>query len=239
MSNLRPEFDLVEIQSLSDEILGQAQKIIGYTFANPELLRIALTHPSATKEGAFPDSYERMEFLGDSVLGCIVAEELYRKYPTLDEGGLTRIKVSLVSGAALSEVALELGINEVIIFGASETGTQGRGLVSALENVYEAIVAAIFLDGGIDAVRKWILRTLGPRISLDMANKKESPKSLLQEHMQAKGTLPTYEIIKEEGPPHDRTFTAEVRAGDEAIGQGQGASKKEAETAAAQDALNR
>ena len=108
-------------------------------------------------------SYERLEFLGDSILGAIVATIAFHQFPDLDEGGLTRIKVALVSGASLSEVAEKLGFADVIVFGSSETGTGRRGLHSALENVYEAVVAALFLDGGLDAAWAFVDRTLMPK----------------------------------------------------------------------------
>ena len=129
-----------------------------------------------------------------------------------------------------------LGLGECIIFGDSEAGTQGRGLHSALENVYEAIVAALYLDGGIDIAREWVMRTLGPHISRDIATEPESPKSSLQEYLQARRRKPTYRITDIIGPPHDRVFQAAVYCGDELIGTGEGHSKKAAEAAAAQQA---
>ena len=131
--------------------LAVAQEILGYRFADEQLLLSAITHPSATEGKSVKYSYERLEFLGDSILGAIVATIAFDRFHDLDEGGLTRIKVALVSGASLSDVAERLGFADVIVFGSSETGTGRRGLHSALENVYEAVGAALFSDGGIEA----------------------------------------------------------------------------------------
>lgn len=221
----------------SRERIARAEKILGHQFADPSLLRGALTHPSALEETTAERSYERLEFLGDSVVGLVVAEEIFARFPDMSEGGMTRIKISLVAGTTLSVVASELGLGETILFGNSYQGTGGRGITSALENVYEAVVAALYLDAGMEVAREWVLATLGPRISEDVANSPENPKSLLQEALQARGVLPTYRLAGQDGPPHDRTFTAEVLAGDEVIGTGSGSSKKEAEASAAASAL--
>ena len=169
-----------------------AQKILGYEFKNPEILLAAITHPSATEGKPVKFSYERLEFLGDSILGAVVASEAFHTYHEIDEGGLTRIKVALVSGASLSEVAEKLGFADVIVFGSSERGTGRRGLHSALENVYEAVVAALYLDAGIEGAQLFIERTLIPRMSIDMAKEPENPKSALQEKLQEEGITPTY-----------------------------------------------
>ena len=145
--------------------LARAEAICGHEFNDKKLLRAALTHPSAVEGEPVGSSYERLEFLGDSILGSIVALALFTSYPDMDEGKLTRLKVSLVAGATLSEVASELGIEECIIFGASETGTGARGLHSALENVYESLVGALFLDGGRDAAEHFIMSTLKPHLA--------------------------------------------------------------------------
>lgn len=229
--------DIPELEECHLANLDRAEKIIGREFTNRGLLQVALTHPSYGKHTKVTNNYERLEFLGDSVLGFIIAEETFGRFPDLEEGGLTRIKVSLVSGASLSKVSAEEGIGECIIFGDSEAGTQGRGLHSALENVYEAIVAALYLDGGIEAARDWVLRTLGPHISRDIATEPESPKSSLQEYLQARRKKPYYKITDIIGPPHDRVFQAAVYCDEDCIGTGEGHSKKAAEAAAAKEAL--
>ncbi len=216
-----------------------AEAIIGHHFENKQLLLSAITHPSANEGRAVRYSYERLEFLGDSILGAIVASQAFNRYHDLDEGGLTRIKVALVSGSHLSEVAADLGLADVIMFGSSEQGTGKRGLQSALENVYEAIVAALYLDGGIAAAEEFVERTLIGRMSLDLAKEPENPKSALQEKLQEDGITPTYRLVETQGPPHDRTFVAQVFAGDQGLAQGVGRTKKEAESRAAKSTLAR
>ena len=216
-----------------------AQEILGHHFENEQLLLSAITHPSANEGRAVKYSYERLEFLGDSILGAIVASIAFNTYHELDEGGLTRIKVALVSGSSLADVAEHLGFADVIMFGSSEQGTGRRGLHSALENVYEAVVAALYLDGGIQVATEFVERTLIDRMSLDLAKEPENPKSALQEKLQEDGITPTYKLVETQGPPHDRTFVAQVFAGDQGLAQGTGRTKKEAESQAAKSTLAR
>lgn len=218
--------------------LRRAEGILGYTFEDKRLLRLALTHPSASEGNSAEHSYERLEFLGDAILGAIISHELYKSFPYLNEGALTRLKVSVVAGQTLSKVSDELGLGELIIFGSSERGTGKRGLQSALENVYEALVAALALDGGITAATHFVVRTLIPMINTDVVCEPENPKSLLQEMLQTQRVTPKYEIIATEGPPHDRLFTARVLADERMLAEGSGPSKKDAEMAAAQKALD-
>lgn len=222
-----------------EQKLARAQEILDYRFDSEHLLLSAITHPSATEGKPVKYSYERLEFLGDSILGAIVAAIAFHRFHDLDEGGLTRIKVALVSGASLSDVADRLGFADVIVFGSSETGTGKRGLHSALENVYEAVVAALYLDGGIGAAQEFVERTLIPRMSLDMAREPENPKSALQEKLQEDGITPTYKLVETQGPPHDRTFVAQVFAGTQGLARGTGRTKKEAESQAAKSTLAR
>ena len=222
-----------------EQKLARAQEILDYRFDSEHLLLFAITHPSATEGKSVKYSYERLEFLGDSILGAIVAAIAFHRFHDLDEGGLTRIKVALVSGASLSDVADRLGFADVIVFGSSETGTGKRGLHSALENVYEAVVAALYLDGGIGAAQEFVERTLIPRMSLDMAREPENPKSALQEKLQEDGITPTYKLVETQGPPHDRTFVAQVFAGTQGLARGTGRTKKEAESQAAKSTLAR
>lgn len=219
--------------------LDLAEGIVGHQFANKQLLLSAITHPSAIEGKPVKFSYERLEFLGDSVLGAIVASEAFHRFLDIDEGGLTRIKVALVSGTSLADVAKSLGFEGVIVFGSSETGTGNRGLHSALENVYEAIVAALYLDGGIECARDFVNQTLIPKMSIDLAREPENPKSALQEKLQEDGITPTYKLVETQGPPHDRTFVSQVYAGEHALAQGTGRTKKEAESQAAKSTLAR
>jgi ribonuclease-3 len=220
-----------------DRCVKNVERILGYVFQDKDLLIRALTHPSAVEENAIQDSYERLEFLGDSLLGAFIALALYERFPEFDEGVLTRIKVSLVSGDMLSRRAEDLGLSDFIIFGSSERGTGRRGLFSALENVFEALTAAVMLDGGMEEARCWVMRALGEHISRNMALESENPKSTLQELLQVDRITPTYELVEASGPPHERVFVCNVLSQKTVIGTGEGCSKKDAEAAAAAQAL--
>lgn len=222
------------------EKIAAAEKILGYRFKNKALIGSALTHPSAVEGEPVSHSYERLEFLGDSILGAIVANELFHMFPNMDEGGLTRLKISLVSGQMLSTVSAQLGVGECIIFGESEHGTHDRGMHSALENVYESLVGAMYLDGGLEPAHAFIMRTLSEHISEDLAARPQNPKSYLQEIVQRDhGCAPEYKIVDMSGPAHAPQFTAVVLIGNVRYGRGQGSTKKEAESAAAHMALER
>lgn len=227
------------LDSEQEEKLVLAENLIGHVFDNKQYLLSAITHPSATEGKPVKFSYERLEFLGDSILGAIVAAIAFNRFPDIDEGGLTRIKVSLVSGASLASVADEFGFADVIVFGSSERGTGKRGLHSALENVYEAIVAALFLDAGIDAAQSFVEKTLIPKMSLQLAEVPENPKSELQEELQKDGITPVYKLVETQGPPHDRTFVSQVFADGHPLAQGSGRTKKESESQAAMTTLER
>ena len=217
--------------------LDKAEKLLDYRFKDRELLLLALTHPSASEGSSTLGSYERLEFLGDAILGAVISRELYDSYPKLDEGALTRLKVSAVAGNTLAKLADELKLEKIILFGSSERGTGRRGLQSALENVYEALVGALVIDGGMDEARRFVIRTLTPLINTSAAREPENPKSLLQELLQTQHITPTYEIIDTDGPPHDRFFTASVLSDEEILATGSGHSKKDAEMDAATKAL--
>lgn len=228
-------------QPHDDATLDLAERATHYRFRDRSLLSRALTHPSVSHESMVALDYERLEFLGDAVLGMVVVEEIYRRFPELSEGDMTKLKIRLVSGGSLVEAAEGLGLGELIALGGSERGSGTRGMRSALENAFEAIVGAIYLDGGLDPVRRFIIETLGPRMSLAALEQLEleHPKSRLQEIVQADGRSVEYRIVSQEGPPHSRRFTAEVLLGEQVIGTGSGATKKEAEMGAAREALSR
>lgn len=221
-----------------DDVAERAELIVGHRFADRDLLRQALTHPSAA-EAPGAASYERLEFLGDSLIGMFVAREVFEAFPDTDEGGMTRVKNAVVSGSVLTEVAAELGLADVIIMGESERGTGSRGMTSALENVFEALTAALYLDAGEPQARRFVLESLSSRIAAIDAEAADNPKGELQELLQRNGAAPSYHILSHEGPPHDRTFVAQVRDVDKVLGEGIGRSKKEAEAAAARAALER
>lgn len=218
------------------ERLEAAEKILGHRFSDRELLRRALTHPSAVADSA-TQSFERLEFLGDSIIGAMVAEEVYRRFPQMPEGGMTRIRISVIAGPVLATVSQDVGLEELIVYGESELRSGRRGRASALEDVYEAVSAALYLDAGVESARRWVLSTLGPLIDEDVAASPANPKSVLQEAVQARGQTVAYRILGHEGPPHERSFTAVVEVDGTVAGEGTGRSKREAEVAAATEAL--
>jgi ribonuclease-3 len=216
----------------------EAARITGHTFSDESLLELAFTHPSYNEEPHASHDYERLEFLGDAVLSLVVVEEVYRRYPDLPEGTLTKMKIALVSGTTLAEEAESLGLGELILLGDSELGTGSRGLHSALENAFEALVGALYLDGGLEAARAFAIACLGDRITPDAVEELDHPKSRLQEITQTRGVSPEYQIVSEQGPPHDRVFVARVLIGGVTVGEGTGRSKREAEMHAASQALD-
>ena len=208
------------------------QKALGYTFKDEAHLRLALTHPS-TK---LPDN-QRLEFLGDAVLEFCVSDMLYRKYPDLHEGELTARRAALVCERTLSVLARSLELGKVLVMGHGEEQTGGRGKPSILADAMEAVLAAIYIDGGIRAAHQVILRLFAEDEKL-IAWRGHDDKSALQEYTQANGLeLPAYEIIAQEGPDHNRTFTAQVSVLGKPVATGVGNSKKAAEQAAAKKAL--
>ena len=218
--------------------MNRLEEICGYTFKDKSLLEAAITHPSAAEGMPVSASYERLEFLGDSILGAIIAEKLFLLFPQFDEGKLTRLKISLVSGQMLSEVGEEIGLRDCIVMGASEQGTGSRGMYSALENVFEAVVGALYLDGGRKPAEDFITVNLKPHLVLERAERPANPKSFLQECVQrGGGEPPAYQLINTTGPAHKPVFTSVALIDGHIQGRGSGASKKESEAAAASSAL--
>ncbi|MCL2655361.1 MAG: ribonuclease III [Coriobacteriia bacterium] len=212
--------------------LQRAEELLGHCFADRALLQQALTHASAT-EGNPEDDYERLEFLGDSVVGFLIADAVFERYPKLPEGDLTKLRVSVINGSFLSELMAERGFAELIIFGASEQGMGSRGLPSALEDIYESLTAALYLDAGLDEAKRWVLESLGPYLSLELLAAAASPKSRLQEIVQERGRQVSYRIVNSEGPAHAPCFTAAALINGVEKARASGSSKKEAESAAA------
>lgn len=204
------------------------------------LIEQALTHRSALAEGA-PVSNERLELLGDAVLGLIVTEALYHLFPQHPEGVLSRARALVVSRRALAQVAKQLGVDRMIRLSAGEEAHGGRQRSSILADAMEAIIAAIYLQCGMDEARRFVLRVLGAviRKSPDSARAHDY-KSRLQEktHALLKQT-PQYVVISETGADHDKTFCVQVRLGEVVLGTGTGKSKKEAEQSAAREALTK
>ncbi|MDO4798129.1 MAG: ribonuclease III [Coriobacteriales bacterium] len=216
----------------------EIERICDYHFEREDLALSALTHPSAVEGKPVSASYERLEFLGDSLLGAIVASALFARFPSMDEGGLSRIKTSLVSGKTLARVGEELGYGSLIRFGTSERGSGARGMRKALEDVYEALVGAIYIDGGLEAATEFVTRTVLCYATPTLAERPLSPKSRLQEVAQRDYKCgPSYKLVHEEGPAHTPTFTSVALIEGRRVGRGKGPSKKESEAAAALDAL--
>ncbi len=216
------------------------EKKLQYTFTNRELLSEALNHSSYANEhrSAGISSNERLEFLGDSVLGFVTAEFLFRMYPQLPEGDLTRMRAALVCEQSLYEVARMLELGQYLKLGKGEEAGGGRERQSILADAVEAVFAAVYLDGGMEQIRSLIHRVLLSRAPA--AEERKDYKTTLQEIVQRKiGQQLTYHMMEESGPDHNKTFVFEVRLNGEPIGQGGGHSKKEAEQAAARDALAR
>ncbi len=231
-------------EKLQHEIdLQPFERIIGQRIQQPQLFIEALLHRSYLQYQDLGDlrSNERLEFLGDSVLNLVVAEYLYDHYPEAEEGELTKLRSRLVSRKALAVYARQLKIDQFMLMSSSAAQSLERGSDSMLADAYEAIIAAIYLDSGYEAAKRFVERqVLGALGSGMLDTADQNFKSLLLEYAQAHGLgVPRYTIIKEEGPDHDRTFTVEVVVGEERQGVGMGKSKKEAEQAAAMQALSR
>ena len=217
------------------------EKNLGYEFCDKLLLNNALTHKSYLRKSEFHGNNERLEFLGDSVLGFTVAEYLYKNYKDLPEGELTKIRANVVCEECLYKVALKIGLGERIYLGKGEEHSDGRRRPSILSDALEAVFAAIYLDGGIDSAKKVILNLLKDEIEVNVKRRNiKDYKTVLQEFVQKGNAFaPTYEIIDEKGPDHDKIFTATVSLDGNVIGQGSGRTKKDAEKEAAKVALSK
>ena len=203
------------------------------------MLRQALTHRSSLGESSEALSNERLEFMGDSVLGVVIAEYLYTQFPDRAEGDLAKAKAVAVSEPVLAESAKNLGLADMILLSSGEEASGGRRRLSILSDTFEALVAVIYLDCGMDAARQFVLRAL-ESILIDIERKEHirDYKSLLQEHAQGLyKEAPRYVVIGEVGADHDKTFSVEVMLKEVVMGQGEGKSKKQAEQAAALQAL--
>lgn len=217
---------------------------LGYRFSDPALLLRALTHPSHTQQSDTSNFHnQRLEFLGDAVLGMILAEQLFDRMPAEREGVLTRYRSILVNGSQLAGLARELGLNTFVRLSDSERlagGEQGRD--SILEDAFEAVIGAIYLDSDLEKTRDCVLRWYGDlheRLSLSLRD--HNPKGQLQELLQPHfgNECIEYIVVNSHGPDHNKTFEVEVRVADEVWGGGSGSSKKEAEEVAAREALER
>ena len=218
--------------------LKSFQQKIDYNFKNEELLLTALTHSSYANEcgGAFN---ERLEFLGDSVLGFISAEFFFSDRKSVPEGELTKLRAATVCEKSLFGFAKEIDLGSYIRLGKGEMNTGGRERPSILSDAFEAVIAAIYLDGGLESARKHIMRFISSDLSDGVADSFTDYKTVLQELVQrSHGGKITYVLVGEEGPDHNKNFTVEARVDDRVVGVGNGHSKKRAEQHAAQQALN-
>jgi ribonuclease-3 len=217
------------------------QKTLDIDFRRPALLEQALVHRSYLNEAPELDleSNERMEFLGDAVLGLVISERLYNDYPALSEGHLSQIRALLVRWDTLAEAAERISLGDYLIMGRGEEMSGGRTRPSNLAGGLEALIGAAFLDGGITKAKKLVLKLLGPELEKVAAGAVAvDSKSQLQHVVQTRWhEIPTYRLISSVGPDHAKTFTVEVVAQGEVLGRGEGRNKKQAELAAASQAL--
>jgi ribonuclease-3 len=221
--------------------LSAFEERIGHRFANRDLLTRALTHKSYSHEAKHEDARdnETFEFLGDSVLGFVIGDLLFHRFPSLDEGALSKMKAYLVSATSLAEKARGYGMGDVILLGVGEEKSGGRRKDSLLANLFEAMIAAIYLDGGIAAARTLIESSFADDLARIDADDLlfHDYKTALQEVAQGQGlSLPDYTVIGEVGPDHDKRFIVEVKVGS-LTARGEGSSKKEAQQQAAKHAL--
>jgi len=214
---------------MADEEIG------GYRFKDPTLLAMALTHSSYLHEhpDANIEDFERLEFLGDAVVDLVIGELLYRSRPDATEGELTAMRAQLVSGPPLSQLAQRLGLPERARLGRGEGETGGRQRVGLGASLYESVLGAVYVDGGFDAAREFVLRTMKDTIVAAAEQPRRSPKTILQEWAQGQGLpLPSYDVAEMSGPEHAREFLVDVTVG-QLHARGAGHSKREAQENAA------
>ena len=219
-------------------IIEKFEEKIGYTFKNKEYIQIALTHSSFANEHKQFKFNERLEFLGDSVLGLVVSDYLFNVRKDLPEGKLTKFRANVVCEESLSRVARNLGIGNFLFLGKGEKICGGRDRDSILADAVEAIIAAIYLDSGLESAREFILFNLRDIITNTVdGNIFRDYKTILQEIIQKKNGKLSYRLIAEHGPDHNKEFEMIVKSGQSVLGEGKGKNKKEAEKEAAKDAL--
>ncbi len=221
--------------------LARFQEALGVLFRDPVLLRQALCHSSYVNEnpGIAPVSNERLEYLGDAVLGLVVAERLYHDFPGFNEGEMTRLRAALVRRETVAAMAEALGLADYLYLGKGEETSGGRRKLANLAGAMEAVIGAVFLDQGLEAARELSLRLLAPELEKLASSRELSDyKTRLQEFVQARAQkAPVYRVVASTGPDHSRQFTVEVKVGTSVLGRGSGRSKKAAENEAARAAL--
>lgn len=221
--------------------LSKLESILGVTFANQNYLLSAITHRSYLNEHreAAQEHNERLEFLGDAVLELVVTDYLFRKYPEKPEGELTAVRAALVNTVSLAESSQKLGINDFMLMSRGEAKDTGRARQYILANAFEAMIGAIYLDQGYEAAERFISGQIFPKTDRIVEKRLwQDPKSRFQELAQDRVSItPSYELIAQEGPDHDRTFTIGIYLRNEKIAEGKGRSKQEAEQDAAERAI--
>jgi len=226
--------------------LQELQRRLDYSFKDPALLERALTHSSfayemrSGLEGEASEDYESMEFLGDTILGFLISEHLFLNHPSLSEGGLSKIRSFLVSANHLTSLSQELDLGAFLRLGHGEEKTGGRKKKALLADLFESLIAAIYLDGGFEPTRRFVFSRFSSRLE-EIAEEQldfQDSKSLLQEQLHARGfTEPTYQVVEELGPDHSKKFVVEVHIEDKLLAKASGRSKKEAQQKAAGQAL--
>ncbi len=258
MFPLRGWVSLIAVQTMKSRDIAILQAAVGHQFARTQLLEQALTHSSQARElealqaaaGTRVGDNEQLEFMGDAVLGFVTTEELFRRFPSFREGELSKLRAHLVSEKHLIRVAQELELGHYLNLGRGEEKSGGRNKTALLVDALEAVLAAIYLDGGLEVARRFVLRSIvTPELDRIASNGSSLPvtdyKSALQEKLQATGRpQPSYVLVKERGPEHNKTFTVEVRlqpldheGKPEFVGRAEGSTKKNAEQDAAHQVL--
>ncbi len=221
--------------------LEEFEKRLGYRFTNKNLLLLALTHSSYANENkkCSHENNERLEFLGDAVLDMVVSEYMYRKFPDMPEGELTKLRAAVVCETSLADLSRKLGVGRNLLLGKGEESTGGRNRDSILADAFEAIIGAVCMDGNIEAASKYVMGFMEDCIAQTKTNFRNLDcKTHLQEMIQKMSKVPLqYVIVNEKGPDHNKVFMAEVLHDGKVLGQGSGKSKKEAEQNAANAAL--
>lgn len=222
---------------------SQFEKRIGYKFRNPDLLKLAFTHRSYLNEqpGEAKGHNERLEFLGDAVLELAVTKHLYHVYPEKQEGELTSLRAALVNYQTVGAAATDLGMNDYLLLSKGEAKDTGRARLVILANTYEALLGALYLDAGYERAERFIAETILPRMKEVLEHELwRDPKSLFQERAQEKtGITPSYRVLKQIGPDHDKKFSVGAFVGSELVSEGEGHSKQEAEQEAAKSGLKK
>ena len=222
-------------------MIKDLETALGYRFQNITLLQNALTHSSYANERWHNSllSNERLEFLGDSILGMVVAEHLYKNFPDRPEGELTRMRADMVCETSLAQVAARLELGKHLLLGKGEERFGGRNRASILADAVESVIAASFLDGGMEAARGIIDRFVLCDVPVSKLHNVDHKTALQELVQQKKNQVITYELVGESGPDHDKVFTAQVLINNAVVGTGTGSSKKRAEQDAARDALEK